>query len=105
MKRPESVAPDWVWDEVSNLDYAHAAVVLGVPVGFLKEKAPKRKIPSTKLGKHRVFSPANIAAIRAENLCPAETDSPVQAVPAYSDDDAYRAKLRAAIERTERAAA
>lgn len=99
MNRPDTVAPDWVWDQVSNLDYAHASVVLGVPVGTLKEKALRGEIPSCKLGKRRLFSPANIAAIRAASLCPAKTASPVQAVPAYTDDDAYRATVRAALER------
>lgn len=98
-RRPPNVAPDWVWDQVSNLDYAHAAVVLGVTVGWLKEKAPKDEIQSSKLGKHRVFSPADIAAIRADSMCPAKTTSPVQAVPAYTADDAYRATVRAALER------
>lgn len=94
-----TVEPGWVWDQVSDLDYDHAAYVLGLPVGWLKEKAPKGEIPSTGYGKHVRFQPLDITDIRRMHRrnAPAEPDQ----ITASTE---YRARLRAALDRAEIAA-
>jgi hypothetical protein len=97
-RRPKSVAPDWTWDGVGNLDYDHAAVVLGVPVGWLKEKVPLDEVQHSRLGKHVVFTPDDIAEIRRVSCRPVATS-----VAPIASDDKDRTKLRAALMRAEAA--
>ena len=42
---------------------AQAALVLSVPESWLRRKAGQRLIPSTRVGKHLRFSPADVSAI------------------------------------------
>lgn len=65
------VKPGWVWDEVSDLNYTHAAHVLDLPIGWLKEKAPAGEIPCTRYGKHVRFTPDDIREIRRMHHVPA----------------------------------
>lgn len=94
-----TVEPGWVWDQVSNLDYAHASVVLSVPVGWLKKAVPAGKVKHSRLGKHVVFMPEDIAENRRMSSQPIESAPTVSIVP----DDAYRAKVRGALLRAEAA--
>lgn len=97
-KASAAVADDWVWDGVRSLDYAHAAVVLGIPVGTLRKLAPAEEVQSSQIGKHVVFTPDDIAAIRRATRRPAKSETPVLTlVPDPAPDDAYRAKVRAAL--------
>lgn len=88
------VEPGWVWDEVSDLNYAHAAHVLNVPVGWLKEMAPAKKIPSTRYGRHVRFTPDNIREIRRMHYVPAV--QPQVLVQVVSDPEQVRMALIAA---------
>lgn len=97
-RRPKSVDPDWAWDGVSNLNYGHAAVVLGVPVGWLKEKVAAREVQHSRLGRHVVFTPDDIAEIRRVSCRPVATS-----VAPIAGDDVDRTKLRAALLRAEAA--
>lgn len=90
---PPTVEPGWVWDEVSDLDYVHAAHVLRLPVGWLKEMAPAGKIPRTVYGRHVRFTPDDIREIRRMHRVPV-ANAPMAVVV---DDDAYRATVRAAL--------
>ncbi|NUQ98893.1 MAG: hypothetical protein HOY79_20810 [Streptomyces sp.] len=94
-----AVKPGWVWDEVSSLDYAHASIVLGVPVGWLKKAVPAGKVKHSRLGKHVVFTPDDIAENRRMSSQPVKGAPTVSIAP----DDTYRAKLRNALLRAEAA--
>lgn len=93
-RRPATVAPDWVWDQVSNLDYPHASVVLGVPLGWLKKAVPADKVKYSRLGKHVLFTPDDIAENRRRASQPVK-DAPL--VTVLGKGDADRAKIRAAL--------
>lgn len=96
-ERMTAVAPGWVWDQVSDLDYDHAAQVLRLPVGWLKEKAPRGDIPRTQYGKHIRFTPDDIREIRRMHRQPARGRS----TPVVEDSEVYDARLRAALVRAE----
>lgn len=82
------VKPGWVWDEVVDLDYIHAAHVLGVPVGLLRKGVPAKRLPHMRIGKHVRFGTREIAEIRRmHHQSAATTDT----------DDEGLARLRAAI--------
>ncbi len=93
-RQPVKVADDWVWDGVRSLDYPHAAAVLGIPVGTLKKLAPAEEVQSSRIGKHVMFTPDDIADIRRASRRPAK-DAPttLTVVP----DDKYRSDVRAAL--------
>lgn len=93
----DTIAPDWVWDEVSDLDYSHAARVLRLPVGWLKEKAPAEEIPCTRYGKHVRFTPDDIREIRRMHR-KAPAGAPVLAAVAGDED---RPQIRAALLKAE----
>jgi hypothetical protein len=93
-KAVTKVADGWVWDQVKSLDYLHAAYVLGVPVGWLKEKVPAGEVDHSRMGRHVVFTPENIAANRRRFSRPATDPG-----EATTDSEAYRMQLRAALAR------
>lgn len=97
-RRPKSVDRDWVWDEVSNLNYDHAAVVLGVPVGWLKEKVPAGEVQHSRLGRHVVFTPDDIVENRRVSCRPVAAS-----VAPIASDDVDHTRLRAALVRAEAA--
>lgn len=86
-----TVEPGWIWDQVSDLDYAHAALVLRLPEGWLKQMAPAERIPSTKYGKHVHFTPENIAEIRRMHY------RPVRGAAEPVEIETQRAAIRAAL--------
>lgn len=98
-RRPNEVEPGWIWDQVSNLDYVHAAHVLGLPVGWLKEKASADDLPRGFYGKHVRFTPDDIREIR--RIYSWAANAPVVAV--LGDNEADRAKIRAALQRQQAA--
>lgn len=97
-RRPKSVDPNWVWDGISSLDYDHAAYVLGVSPGWLKEAVPAGEVQHSRLGGRVVFTPADIAEIRRVSCRPVATS-----VAPLAKDDVDRTKLRAALLRAEAA--
>ena len=50
--------------------------MLTVPESWLRRRAAHRQIPSTMLGKHLRFSPANLAQIITEATRPADGSAP-----------------------------
>ena len=97
-RRPKSVDPDWVWDGVSSLNYDHAAVVLGVSPGWLKEAVPDDEVQHSRLGGRVVFTPDDIAEIRRVSCRPVATS-----VAPIASDDVDHTRLRAALVRAEAA--
>lgn len=97
-RRPKSVAPDWIWDGISSLNYDHAAVVLGVSPGWLKEAVAAGDVQHSRLGGRVVFTPADIAEIRRVSCRPVATS-----VAPIGKDDADRTRLRAALLRSQAA--
>lgn len=93
-----TVEPGWIWDEVSGLDYDHAAHVFGVPVGWLKKRVPEGGFPHSRFGKHVIFSPEDIAEGRRRHRVQV-SGMPGTAVVS----DTERARLRAAIARNQAA--
>lgn len=91
----DAVEPGWIWDEVSDLNYVHAAHVLGLPVGWLKEKVPAKKIPCTHYGRHVRFTPADIAEIRRMHHVPATKPLAQTLVQVVSDPEQIRLALLA----------
>lgn len=91
-ERP-AVEPGWVWDEVSDLDYAHAAHVLRLPDSWLREKVPELNLPHSEYGRHVRFTPDDIAEIRRMHHKP-ETNAPLALA---RDGEAHNARLRAAL--------
>jgi hypothetical protein len=89
------VEPGWVWDEVSDLNYAHAAHVLSLPVGWLQEKVAAKGIPCTRYGKHVRFTPADIREIRRMHHAPAIATEPAALMHVVSDPEAIRLALLA----------
>lgn len=91
-----TVEPGWVWDQVSSLNYDHAAKVLGVPAEWLKKRVPEGGFPHSRYGKHVIFTPEDIAEIRRRHRVP------VAGMPGTTGEG-DRAKLRAALLRTQAA--
>lgn len=94
-KQVAHIAPGWVWDGVSNLDYIHAAHVLGVPVGWLKEKVPALGLPHGRYGKHVLFTPDDIAEIRRMHHVAATQPQTQTLVQVVSDPEVIRLALMA----------
>lgn len=69
--RPAGAGPAVGWPEL--LTITQAAVVLGVPTGWLRKKVTDREVPHTRLGKHVRFTAEHLRAIVAAGEQPTAT--------------------------------